>query len=529
MAHSTVIKAFDAISDLKLWYNNKSGGQLHLIHVPEIIKLRWEYFRDNWEFIKSTLIVKIDDYNQPDILRLHINKLGKFIEIERNKYNKVVNPFDNANIISKYYTVWDTIPIASLQVSRQEQKLIDTRINEISNYIKTDFINIRNKLVDARDYIADFVDLDDATYNSTYDRKSYVNLVAPEVQHILRAQYFSQAIIATDYILANLYSLQTTSIDPFALAKQNADNPDIDIRLNKSGRLVRMYAGDTLQDLASRYYSDPDRWIDIAIANGLKPPYVDEEGETIPIIANGDSNKLTIAKLDNNTNKNIDKLYNNKVVFLRSNTILFPEQRLIKDIKVIPISGEIVLELSGTTDLDRMRTVDKAYIRVFKNNTVNSNFFVLIPSTDPLDNLPNSEVPFFLSAKAEDEKLAGVDLLVDDKNDLVLTSYGDVQLNYGLGNAIQSMKIKMQTEQGQNIRHLTFGLPVVVGKKGDDPEDTRNLLIQSINDMVAADQRFDRIEELDVVAKSNYVQIYLIVRMAGKGTRVPITFSLNTG
>jgi hypothetical protein len=94
---------------------------------------------------------------------------------------------------------------------------------------------------------------------------------------------------------------------------------------------------------------------------------------------------------------------------------------------------------------------------------------------------------------------------------------------------MQSMQIKMMTEKGQNPNHPNLGLPVVMGLKGNQPNQVKQALITSINDMVSADTRFDRVETLDVKVDRGVVSISLVVRMAGTGTLVPISFTVNTG
>src|SRR5208282_4151749 len=125
-------------------------------------------------------------------------------------------------------------------------------------------------------------------------------------------------------------------VDPFALARANANNPNFDMASYTSGKLVKLAYGESLLSLAYRYLGSPDKWIDIAIANGLKPPYIDEVGESIPFLSNGDGNQFNVPQLDPNGNYNINNFYVNQVVILQSNAQTFPDQRTITNIKQIP-------------------------------------------------------------------------------------------------------------------------------------------------------------------------------------------------
>lgn len=527
MASRTIKQAFDAVSDLKVWYNSKSGTDFKLSDITEIIPLRWPFFRDNWEFMRDQVADTANLYAYPDTLRNQIADLTDFINKQKNSQNKNINPFSNANIVSRFYAIWDSIFIASIALTRQEQTLIENKISRVQRFIRTDFENMRTAITAARDEVADVVGLSDEDYNNTIGRSSVTQLKSAKISDITQMQVFQSSIRTINYILANSTKLSTVFLDPFALARQNADNAELQIATGKSVRLVRMKFGDNLQTLAHRYLGSSDRWVEIAIANGLRPPFVDEIGEAISLLANGEDNKLNFAETTNGE-PTLNKFYIGQPVFLSSNIIKFPEQRSILNITEIPISGEIVLEISGDADLDKFKVTENAVMRVYKPNTVNSNFFVAIPSEKPLEQGQIGETPFFLEASSEDEKRAGVDLMMGDDGDIVFGSTGDLQITYGIENALQAVKLKVLSERGQSKRHANYGLPSVMGEKERDPNFIKQVLINGVSEMIDADPRFDRIEQIDLQkGDKNDIRIGLVVRMAGTGTLVPLSFKLN--
>ena len=107
---------------------------------------------------------------------------------------------------------------------------------------------------------------------------------------------------------------------------------------------------------------------------------------------------------------------------------------------------------------------------------------------------------------------------------------GDFQLSYGLVNAMQAMQFKMQVEKGEMSRHPFYGLPSVIGLTNGDTNAIKDILTQGIRDIVANDDRFDRIETISVNISLGSAIISLVVRLAGGGnTLLPINFIVNTG
>lgn len=525
--------AYSDIADLNLWLKDQANDRFTLADVQEIIPLRWNFIRDNWETsLLPDLISRLGTLDNPSLTKQQIDAFTSYVQLERVSLTANNNPLSSSDTFFRFYLVFNALYIDSAPTTSQEQSLIDAKLAKVRNYVKTDFLRIKTNVMAARDTLADIVGGADETYNEVYHRKSVNAQLPVDIIALTQMQQYNNVIKTVDFILANLFSLQSSFVDPFALARQNANNPDFNIDAYVSGKLVKLFVGEDLRSLATRYLGDPDKWIDIAIANGLKPPYIDEAGEAILLTTNGINDEIEIGALDVNGNKNIDKLYLNQIVFLQSDAQKFPDQRNILAIEEIPITGNIVLTLSGDNNMDDYTTADNATIRIFAPNTINSQFLVLIPSTDDITQKPG-EVPYFLATAGQDLINAKIDFLLNDTNDLIFGSTNDLQLSYGLVNAIQAIKLKLLIEQGSLQKHPEYGFIVIQGTKNDNPSLTKSIIVSAINDQVKLDPRFDRIESLTVDyfgAGANGPVGYLInmvVRMAGSATNIPISFSVN--
>jgi hypothetical protein len=530
---ATINEAYSHMADINLWLKVQSGDDLMLADVPFIIPLRWNYFKENWEFIKVNLLEKVPQYQNPDFLNEEIANFSKFIESQRVGLQKV-NPFSSGDILHKFHSVFENIEIQSINLTNEEDRILQSEIARVSGFTKNDFLDAKIAIIDYRDRITDSYNLADDDYNKAYGKSSIppqINATTVEMNYLLVIQNMIGVI---DFILVNLFAVDTT-IDPFALARANANNPDIDIGQYSSGRLVRINYGENLQSLAYRYFGNADRWIDIAIANGLKAPYIDEVGNRISLLSNGNGNQINLSATDSFGQLNIDKLYINQPIFLQSDVYKNPDQRVIIGIKRVPVSGEIILELDGERNLDIYAILDNAHIRVFQPNTINSAFLILIPSQDKLDDKRTDDVPWFLAKNSEDEKRAKIDLLLDASGDLIFTTNNDIKLSYGLENAAQAIKLKIVTELGSLRSHPTFGLVNIAGTNNTNIEETKSIIIDSIVSQVQADSRFDRIEHISVDYAVNAVTnegvgamlINLSVRLAGGNQVIPISFTVN--
>jgi len=527
---ANIAQAYQATANINLWFKLQTGDPLVLTDVPQLIALRWTYFSQNWNMILPGLQALVPGYQFSDLFAAQLIAFTDFVDIQRNNAS-LINPLSNTSILYKFYTVFDNIFIKSINLTVQEQTIITNATTTVSQYTRNDFLALQDTIMVYRDSLADTLGLTDTTYNKTFNRSAVATQTSAQVQDVEYLETLQASMQTIDFILANLFAVDT-AVDPFAIARANANNPAVNIGQYSSGQLVRFQYGDDLESLATRYLGDPNKWIDIALANGLQPPYIDEIGQMVPLQSNADGNQINIAATDAQGNDNSEKFYVNQTVFLQSNSIPFPNQRNVTNININKITNDLVITLNGAANLSQYTTADSATVLVYAPDTVNSSLFILIPSQTPLPNQRQDVIPWFLAQSATDEKRMGIDLLIGDNDDLVFTPNNDLSLSYSLQNASQAMKLKIVTELGELRYHQGFGLVSVIGNKNNNLASVKTAITSSIINQVNQDSRFDRIESLsiDYVAGSTGAAVIVIemsVRLAGGNQVIPISFSVN--
>ena len=527
---ATLAQAYQSIANINLWLKLQTGDQLVLTDVPSIIPLRWTYFSQQWNIILPTLQSQVSSYVFSDLFASQLIAFTNFIAVERNNSSSV-NPLSNAKTLYQFYTVFDNITISSINLTVLEQALITNLTTTVSQYTRNNFLALQEEITSYRDSVADTLGLSDPTYNTTFNRSSVAAQSTPQVQSIEYLETLQTSIQTIDFILANLFAVDT-AVDPFALARANANNPAINIGQYSSGNLVRFQYGDDLESLAFRYLGDATKWIDIALANGLQPPYIDEVGQNVPLEANGNGNQINIAATDSLGNDNSEKFYINQVLFLQSTSLPFPNQRTVVNLEIVPATGDIILTLNGSPNLSQYTTATNASVLVYAPDTINSHAFILIPSPNPLPNQRQETLPWFLASTPADEVAMGIDLLLGPTDDLVFTPNHDFSLSYSLQNATQAMKLKVVTELGELRYHQGFGLVNIIGSKNNNISAVQTTITSALLSQVAQDARFDRVESLyvDYLAGANSASMVVIemqVRLAGSNQVIPISFSVN--
>lgn len=406
------------------------------------------------------------------------------------------------------------ISINSLAVSATNMAVIQAEKAQIAALLRHDFVQLKETFEQGIDAIAFSVGAGSTSvalnYNFTSPLKSQKESPSDSDWEILWA--LDDCLQAFDTIIANTKN----SVN---------DSPVIDSMVQLTRRLgvafqrpaskfaVPLPYRMSLQQLAQIYLKNPDRWIEIAVLNGLKPPYIDEEGYQDLLLVNGSGHQI-IVSYDKN-------LYVNQLVFLGSNGTSTTKHRITN---VKKVGNTSVLTLDGDT-VEIYKTRDQAYIQVYLPDTINSQGLIYIPSDrEPLDNdVITTQIP---GVDQFDPLVAvgGIDLQLDLNNDLVVGADGDARYVAGLANIIQWTRVVLSVPLGQLQLHPSFGIAVRIGDSTADVE--ASVLANSVRNSLIKHGVFSSIDKIQVNKNGPTASIDAVASVYGYLQPIPVSYQM---
>jgi len=365
----------------------------------------------------------------------------------------VDNIFENP---TQHYGFFSSINISNLvNVTNTIQKLINTEIQRCASFTIFDFQNMVTQYTQAMNVYGASVGADNATYEQTYGIVGVNQIRAiPTSDDYLILNIFSQNIDNLYNLIANATAQAPLQSGlPFLNFVANAANSaNIPFEIPKSKYPVPFPYGGTLEQIAQRYLGNADRWMEIAVVNGLRSPYVDEIGFTVPLQTNAATNYIIV--------NNVDNLVIGQNIWLQSNAV--PNfTRIIQNIVQLS-PDQFQIYLSGDPTLQNLVLTDNPFLQAFLPYTVNSQCFVSIPSPKDASGTTNTySTPQQMQVVQELLQSGGSDLLLDIDNDLIVTQNGDCRLAVGIQNIVQTIKLLLEIPQGSLLHHPEIGINLV--------------------------------------------------------------------
>lgn len=405
----------------------------------------------------------------------------------------------------------DETPLSSVTLTPAQQAAVAAEAQRVRTLTRTDWERRRDNLERLSREINAGLGLTHPDYDATYEIKRRGTKVPTELDYAV-SWALNDVLVVFDALAAAAQTAPTaleSSVDIMAgLARRSG----IAFVRPVSKFAVPFPAGATLESLAAQYLGDPNRAGEIVALNGLRAPYIDEEGWSTPLLVHGAARTLVVAA------DAAEKIYPQQAVWVESRRA----RRLKTRVQGVVPRGDIV-EIAVADDVSGYRTDDGAKLVGFLPDTVNSQQLIYIPSeAEPTtDNAITKDIP---GVNQFDALVAagGVDWLLDQNNRLVVAPDGDVRLAIGLTNIVQGLRVELRTTRKSLLLHPEYGFPAAPGQSTADM--SAQDIMRSVRRMLGDDPTYTSIDSVSVHKVGGALDVAASVRIAGAEQPIPVAF-----
>jgi len=400
----------------------------------------------------------------------------------------------------------DAIPVNGITLTPEQQQAVQTAIDNAVNTSNSDLKSLIENIQTMSDT------LEDSALTQGIDSPSWDILysAAESTTHLY-------ALLSDNFFGVATVGQQAAGVNPLIDFYQGyAATGGIEFTKSQSKFAIPFPFKVTLEWLSQKYLGDATRWLEIVAANNLQPPYIDEDGFTRSFLTNGQDRQFNISDGSN--------LFANQSVWIFSDTKPMQKRR-IKAIQKVTDTN-FIITVDGESDLGTFTLADKAKMKSYLPNTVNSQKLIYIPIDQPSNFSGVQNTPItFIDESPEMLAMAKVDLLLDQNGDLAVSQDGFQNLAFGKNNLIQAAKIKMKAVAGQLLLHPEFGAGVEVGTS--EADFSLEVLVSKIKDSFADDPRFQSVDRVEIQQEPGVVRMTVIVTVADNQGIVPISYEFS--
>jgi hypothetical protein len=426
-----------------------------------------------------------------------------------------LSPFEDP---SSDFEFFSGINIGDLNLSPAVLSKIAEESERVRNFTRKDYEDKRNAIKSSIIELSRSLGAGSATYDRVHGYASNTESVSDEPTDDDFEMLFSlnDLLVEMNRLIVSTNDKRPSILDAISSVAGMAEKSGIAFKTPRSKFFAPFPYGSTLEMLAARYLGNPDRWLEIAVLNGLQNPYIDEEGFSLPLHANGSGRNVIVSE--------ISRLFVGQTVWIGSTNALRTRRRVQAIKNLSP--GKWLVTVDGDADLAKYLQLAEAYLFAFTPNTVNSQQLIAIPSDIETNegDLRSKKVP---GAKAFDhlQAIGGYDFLLTPKNDLIITPEGGNLWSTGLTNITQKVRIALSSRRGSVLRHPGFGLPLDAGMSVADirPEEA----VQSIESMFVQDPAFGSVEAAQVDINGPVARVGVALQITGTDDVVPIAVELS--
>ena len=489
-----------------------------LADVQTIAINRWDWVVQNWELklhpeFKRTL-------PKSDFFINLLKDLNNEITTQKIFPTTSTNPFINLTKFIKYKPILSYISLSDISLTQSEALVLKEEQKRLSNLSITEFTDMAFFLRSSAATAAQIVGLGDDDgalvqgFSITEAQRGY----SPQ-----ELEQVSDIFDLADEIDGIIYFLQQQTVQQpnlLAVANRNTD-PDSRVVFNQSyTTAVSLPFVTSLEYMAEQFMGNKDYWFDIASINNLQPPYVDTTGTKEFLLGPG-----TLASVKISSNKANDIKVGTKVK-VGSYTVREETRSVLKIVKFD--DGTMILSLSGTPDLAKLKTSEKAYVKIYKPQTANEDTLLLIP-IDAQSALVEGKQPSLDVLKRLDKALLdfGVDIRRDEKTgEIQIGKNGDFDIVYGLPAVRQAIHSLMSTNINELPFHPDYGVPFAnsIGDRFYGNVELAAAFSEVLQEVILADGRYSNVVIQDLTVTETSVSINMIITVDGSNVIIPLSF-----
>lgn len=407
----------------------------------------------------------------------------------------------------------DNIKVTDFPLSANLEDAIQAEIDRVRSLDANYFRAQREKMLSVVNSISVAFGLGDSTYNRVKGWTSpKATFHKPSASDVALLSSLNDILSGMDQMIVALDEQQPDlNTDYYSFYQDYATSRGIAFNTAASKYYVPFPFGASLDALALQYLGDSSRWIEIAALNGLKQPYIDEEGYTIQLNGSGSGASVTIP--------DPGRLYVGQVVTLGSKTVVGFKRKITAIQKISEIST--VVQFDGDANLSILNSNDNPYLKAYLPDTVNSEMLIAIPSDSPV----NVQGKIKLHPGTQDlnglAQISKTDFLLMSDGDIAITASGDVKLATGLTNITQAAILKLRTKRSDLIQDPSYGNSIQVGTS--TAEINSKQALKDLSAQFTSDPRFTGLLAGTVIKQGTAAVMQLLVGISGSQINLPLT------